>query len=108
MAEQTENIIKKIKVLLQNKNSKKIATAASLEELRKEARQLFGLDSDSFLIQKYDNDFGEFVDVDDYNNISSGDKMHVVEEVAQSKGEVNEPAKSQDSININSSLLRVA
>jgi hypothetical protein len=54
-----------VQVLLQS--SKKVAFATSLKDLKKVGGELFCLDS--FLIQKADVEFVEFVDVDDYESL---------------------------------------
>ena len=80
-----------VQVLLQS--SKKVAFATSLKDL-KVGGELFCLDS--FLIQKADVEFVEFVDVDDYESLSSGDKLQIVEFKESRKESIN----SKESLNL--------
>lgn len=82
------NTLSPCQVLIQYQESKKIVSAKSLEHLNKSVEDLFQFHSSSFLLQKYDTEFKEFVDVDDYGKLSGGDKLRVV---AMSREPVNCP-----------------
>ena len=73
---------------------KKVISIMSLEDLKTKASELFEV-GPSLLIQRFDKDFEEFVDVEQYSEIQNSDKLKVIVHEKEQKKKTNKKKQTK-------------
>ena len=86
--------LSKMQVLLQCGENRKVIFAATLNEIVKKANYCFEI-GDNVIVQRYDKEWNEYIDVDSFDDIFCGDKLNILALKNQNKRENTDICKLQ-------------